>query len=354
MKIVQRPLFWDFLKALFSVTLGVCAVMALFELIDKLDELMKHSPSTNDLILYTLYMTPRFFKYLLPQATLICSFIVFGQLAKANGLIALKAAGARLKLLFLPFALFSLVLAGTDFVVAEFVSAPLTRKANDMYYYIVKGHDRIQYTKGDIWFMDDNSVLVNAILYDPREKEMEGVKMFYFEGGEFSKIVNVRRCVFDGKKWALLDVKEYDLASLTVKYSKRLLLDKFKSFDIYDDNKLVTDEISFFEIYEYNKRLAKAGYENTKIEVDMYAKLAYPFTCVFTMLIGIYFSTRYKMGGNIINAAVAVVISLFYWITYTMSLSLGYSGILMPELAAFLVPASFGVVGIYLYLKIQE
>ncbi len=354
MKLLQRLLIKDFTFALILVTVGLSTAMGLFELIDKIDDLMKTNPSVTTLSIYLLYATPKFIKYLLPQAILICSFIVFGQYAKNNEIIALKASGAKLKVMFLPFIVLSLLLTFADFVVAEFIAAPLTVKANDMFYLIVKGQARLKITKGDIWFMEDKGMLVNAQIYEPQKKEMKGLNIFYFDNNQLTSMIKAKRCFFDNSKWVLEDIKKYDLKNLTITSLNKDTLKEFKSLNIHENSQIVTDEMSFFEIYHYNKQLIEAGYENQKIAVDMYAKLSYPLTCVFTMLIGIFFSTRYKIGGNIINAAVAITISLFYWITYTMSLSLGYSGVLNAQLAAFIVPIVFSATAFTLYLKIHE
>jgi lipopolysaccharide export LptBFGC system permease protein LptF len=71
------------------------------------------------------------------------------------------------------------------------------------------------------------------------------------------------------------------------------------------------------------------------------------------VLIGVSFPVRRRMSG-FVATAIGLVISLAYWFGYTMSLSIGYAGLLPPLAAAWLMPLLAGSAGIWLFRKIPE
>jgi lipopolysaccharide export system permease protein len=63
---------------------------------------------------------------------------------------------------------------------------------------------------------------------------------------------------------------------------------------------------------------------------------------------------RINLGGGLFSAGLGLLLSLCYWFGFTLSLSLGYAGILPPVLAAWIVPLVFGSAAVYLFAKMPE
>ena len=107
------------------------------------------------------------------------------------------------------------------------------------------------------------------------------------------------------------------------------------------------------ELNKYLGRLEDAGFRNMKLKVEMNSKISYPLVSLFMVVLGISFAAKKSMGG-LIATAVGLLVSILYWLGYTMALSLGYAGILHPFLAAWAMPLSFGAVSAWLFRKIPE
>lgn len=156
----------------------------------------------------------------------------------------------------------------------------------------------------------------------------------------------------------LHNVKIYNLKDSSIKYLKELVFKDFPSPKIYDERSLQPDEMSFIDLYQYYKALRSAGYKNQGILVDLYSKISYPLTAAFTLLLGIAVSTSLKgalgRSGRLVGIGITVFMSLGYWFAYTLLLSLGYSDIVHPIIAAWTVPLCFGWISIYKYYKIPE
>jgi lipopolysaccharide export system permease protein len=68
---------------------------------------------------------------------------------------------------------------------------------------------------------------------------------------------------------------------------------------------------------------------------------------------GIAFLTSHAHGG-IISAGLGLLISLIYWLGYSLFLSLGYAGSIPPVIAPWFVPTIFSAISAYLYRQIPE
>ncbi len=354
MTIIERYYIKEFLYTLFIITTGLSLLFGIFELLDKLDEFLKFAPVFSRLLLYWLYISPKYLLYLLPISILMCTLLIFGKASRHREIIAIKASGERMKKLFIPFILLGIFFVGFDFVMGEFIVNPLTLRAKDMEYKLKRKTDRVIYKEGNLWLKGKEGMLLNAEIYLPEKGILKNVSIFYLKKALLTEIIKADKGIWNGKQWVLKNVKKYDLLTSEIVRMKNLNFDAIKSPKIYNESVLKPEEMSFRDLYKYNKRLNEIGYRNSKILVDMYSKISYPFTCFFTVLIGIAISARYRMGSGLINAGIGLIISIFFWITYTMAISLGYSGILPPFISAWVVPFCFGLAGLYFYVKIPE
>jgi lipopolysaccharide export LptBFGC system permease protein LptF len=114
------------------------------------------------------------------------------------------------------------------------------------------------------------------------------------------------------------------------------------------------EEMTMRELFTYTRRLKGAGIKNTKLAVDIYARLSYPLINLIMLMLGVSLAARGEQKGGLIIMATGICVSVAYWFGYTASLSLGYTGILPPVVAAWVVPAVFGIGTMYLFQKMPE
>ena len=138
------------------------------------------------------------------------------------------------------------------------------------------------------------------------------------------------------------------------KQYETLILYSLEEPKIFREERKKPIEMSFIELYAYNSRLEKAGFRNLQHIVRLYEKLAYPTINFVMILFGISLSLNAKWGGGVKAAGFGILISVFYWLLYTVSVSLGVTGVLEPWLAPWISPVMFGVAGTVMYWKIKE
>ncbi|MCP4714140.1 MAG: LptF/LptG family permease, partial [Deltaproteobacteria bacterium] len=115
------------------------------------------------------------------------------------------------------------------------------------------------------------------------------------------------------------------------------------------------EEMSFSEIRAFIKQIRREGYSSTSYEVDLHAKLSYPFISVVMAILGIPFALRTgRHGGMAMGIATSICIGFLYWTFYAFCLSLGKGGSLSPFLSAWIANVTFLFLGLYMFLHVRQ
>ncbi|NIM07151.1 MAG: LptF/LptG family permease [Armatimonadetes bacterium] len=103
MKVIQRHYLTEFFKLFAILALGLSLTFSLFGLIQRLDDFMPHNPRFFSLAEYALLRLPQYALSLMPVACLLCGLYTVSKAARSNEIVAVMAAGGRVKRLLLPF-----------------------------------------------------------------------------------------------------------------------------------------------------------------------------------------------------------------------------------------------------------
>jgi len=114
-------------------------------------------------------------------------------------------------------------------------------------------------------------------------------------------------------------------------------------------------EMTFRELHEYTRELRKKGRADLEAEVDMHARISYPFAGVVMVLFGIPFSLRTERSGKLaLGVGVSIFVGFVFWILFSLGVALGHGGKLPPAVSAWVVNLLAGAVGLYLVLSVRQ
>ncbi len=371
MKIIRRYYLREFLKLFAIIGFGLSVVFSLMDLINKIDDFIPHNPSVYDLLLYSGLNLPQYFLYLMPMAALISGLFVFGQAAKRKETMAIKASGGSMKTLLKSFVYLGVFLSIAGFVVSEFIVPDLSRKSHELRDKLSRKDNKLAFEGGAVWLKASDAIIkIDLVL--PEQGVVKGVSIMKMENdmlterteaesaewhpalGPATPGASISQKAGESGVWYLREVTTYDIKTGTVTRNKEVLSNLIDSPDIFREGILKPEEMNARELIAYTKRLKNAGFRNIKLIVDIHSRISYPLINVIMLVLGISLAARGVVGGGLITAAVGIFISLLYWVAYTTSLSMGYTGILPPILAAWLMPVLFAGMASYLFMKIPE
>jgi lipopolysaccharide export LptBFGC system permease protein LptF len=208
---------------------------------------------------------------------------------------------------------------------------------------------------GKVWMRAKDGSVVKADLYIEEDDSFRGMSIFRIGHEGLQEIMRADEARYHGREntWVLKDVKRYDAKTGGVTTVRDVEFPLLSSPDVFREDSKKPYEMGFVELRKYLGRLEDAGFRNLKLKVEMNSKISYPLVSLFMVMLGISFAARKSMGG-LIATAVGLLVSLLYWLVYTMALSLGYAGIVHPILSAWAVPICFGAVSAWLFRNIPE
>jgi lipopolysaccharide export system permease protein len=341
------------------IALGLASVFSLLDLVDKIDDFVPGRLSIFGITYYVLLNLPKFFLYLLPMSLLICSLFIFSQASRNKEIVAIKANGGRLKILFTPFIILGLLFSLFAFTIGEIVVPDFSERALEFKRtYMGKG-EKITFIEGTTWLRGTDGSIVRIELYIPEEKMAKGLSIFKLGEGLLAERIEAEEAVWDedhgGKGiWKLRNAVLYDIVKGEVSTVSALEYPYLESPDLFSRGMRKPDEMGILELYHYTERLKAAGVKDSKLVVDFHSKVAYPLSNLFMLLLGLSLSVMGRIGGGLFSAGLGIFISFVYWLLYTLMLSMGYTRVIPPVLATWIVPMFFGAVATYLFSKIPE
>ncbi len=356
---LQRHYLKEFLKLLSLVGTGLALIFSILDLIEKIDDFMPNRPSLENLLLYAFFNLPKYILYLLPAAMLICSLFIFSQASRNREFIVIKSTGGRLKAIFYPFIISGMMVSVFAFITGEIVVPDFSRRSNELKNTLKKKDKKIIFKEGTLWLRAADCSSVRIELYIPEKRLAKGVSIFVFEKDFLKERIEAEEAKWEGVQgskgiWKLKNVINYDIKGGKVNRVSEMEYPYFESPDFFSEGVKTPEEMGISELYRYTERLKRSGFRNTKLIIDLNSKVSYPLINFFMILLGISLSVNSRIGGSLFAAGLGLLISIIYWFSYTLVLSMGYAGVVPPIIAAWLVPIIFGIVAIHLFRNIPE
>ncbi len=336
------------------ITTGLSLFFSAIQLIDKLNELMPHHPGLLRLAAYSLLNMPMYFMYMLPMSALICTILTFAVASRRGEIIAFKAAGGDIRNLLVPFLVTGVILSMVNMALGEYVVPAFNKDANDLVYRIREDKTRIRLQQGNIWIRGKNGLILHADMFIPDRNMLKKVLVFKIIDNRPQYIISAKEAEWNKGKWVLKDVRWYDFVNRRVVDMSRTDVGGISEPEVFSGGVSKPDEMGIIELYNYRNRLDAAGYRSSKLDVDILSRFIYPFTCFFMVLTGFIIALMRGLRSGMLSVAVGVITSLLYWFIYTFMLSLGYSGVVPPPIAAGLVPMIFLIVSIAMIKKVPR
>ena len=359
MKIIQRYYISEFLKILSIIAFGMALIFSIIDLIDKVDDFMPGGMSFPQLFQYVALNFPKYLYYLLPMSLLICSLFIFSQASRHRELTIIKATGGKLKRLLSPFVFMGIFFSLFVFVIGEVIIPDFSERTLDFKKTFLKKSKKLQFKEGTLWLRGTDGAFVRIELYIPEKKSAQGMSIFITKDASLSKRIEAEEAQWvkgEGLHgiWRLKKVDIYDIEKGEISHAADIEYPELESPDLFSKEIKNPEEMGIGELYTYMNRLKRAGFKDTKLDVDLHSKVSYPLVNFFMILLGISLSAMNRIGGGLFAAGLGLFISFVYWLSYTFMLSLGYARIIPPFAATWVVPMLFGTAALYLFSKIPE
>ena len=340
MKTLDRYISATFLK---NFLVSVASITFLYFFQALIGDLFDQEYPARQTLAYALMNMPMIFVQMIPPSVLMATVLTLSGLSRSNELIACYSIGVGLRRLMAVIISMVFMICCFDLVLQDRILPPVFKKRTTYYMREMKGKtDFFLDVKQDkIWYRSKN-LIYNLRTFDPKERTIHGMSVYSFdENFRLMQLVDARRAVFTPNGWKLMDgtvtvFSTEDPFPLTKHFEEKELVINETPTDFQEIEKEV-DGLRFKELYRYIQRIKSAGTDTKGYEVKFHSRVSLSFIPLVMCILGVPFSTRGRReGGTAKDLGLCLAVTFFYWLFYSVGLSLGTNGALPPWLAAWL------------------
>ncbi|MDH4101022.1 MAG: LPS export ABC transporter permease LptG [Nitrospirota bacterium] len=360
MRILNRYILREFLKFLslsLTALVGIYLVVDFFERLDNFNEF--HARGSH-IAIYFLYETPKVVFLLLPIAVLLATILCIGLLAKNSEIIAMRAGGVSLYRIAMPILVSTFILSIFSFWANDLFVPYANRQATYMKEQVIeKKPARGVLQANKVWLKLSDGKIMNIEYMDSEKGKLSGVSIFSFDTG-FHIQERIEAAALEWKEgaWILQDAVRYRFKAgepttvETISGATYPLAEKPSALKAMEIN---PEEMSFGQLRKYIATLKARGYSTVKYSADLHGKVAFIFVTFIMSLVAVPLALKnIRTSGIGTGVGLSILIGFSYWVIYSVSISLAYSGRIPPIFAAWLGNILYISGGAYLMMSVKQ
>lgn len=299
------------------------------------------------------FKIPDLMSKVLPMITLLASLFSFNRLKSTSELTAILASGKSVRGIYL-----TILVASFSMILLQFLNLgyikPYANKIKRQEIVKSQRSEGKYLTRGSIdggmfWLKSEN-YFASFDFFDRTQNSLEGISLYFFDENHLAKkIIKAQRAIFSGNTWRLengitfnnlliRDFPEKDVfKTLTIQLNERP--EDFKEFEA----DLTT--LNFFKLRKFIAKISATGINTNEYQVLLWQQVSLSLICAIFSLIPL--SALFKpnrrsdsFGKSVITS---LLLTLIFWITFSLSINLGNSGKLPSVIAVFAIPAIFSL-----------
>ena len=346
MSIIYKYITIQILKYFGIVMAFVVGIYVAVDFFDRVDDFIEAGIPASKMMLFFALRIPFIIAQIIPICILMSVLIVFSLMARGNEIVALKSSGIRIYYLLKPVFIMGCILGVLLFILSDVIVPITMAKSNQIWLKEVRKEPTIITKEKNIWIKGNRSI-THVKYFNPKNKTINGITFYNFDGNfRLIRRIDAQKGVFSKGEWMLYEVMEQILDTKKEKYNITFHNNKTEKLNLLPENLNTvakkSEEMTFGELLAYIKKIEAEGYDATIYEVDLYAKIAFPFICIIMCMVGTGLAARgTAREGMPVVIAYGIGTAFIYWIFYSFCLSLGYGEMLPPGIAAWTANLAF-------------
>ncbi len=355
MNIIGRYVIGQFMRVFL---LSIAAATGLFLVIDFFERIggfVRYNPPTSAVAAFFLLEIPQVIAEIYPAVALIAVLIALGLLARHREILALGACGVSAWQLAAPLLLASFLLSIGVLVWNETVVPPTASRARTIKDIVIKKKRyRGLLNASSLWFQSAQGFF-NIDYFDANRNALFGLT-FYETDPSFrlNRIIEIPEALWRNGRWEFQGGKVKNLGPEGEIVERDLEPGEFELTDTPEDflqMRRHASEFSFGQLKRQIDVVRAKGLDPGQLLVDLYLKLAMPFSGLVSVLVGFPLAIRGgRRGGLAYTLGLGMVVGFAYWVTMAVAVSAGHAGTLPPFLAAWSANILFAILGGSLFL----
>jgi lipopolysaccharide export system permease protein len=347
MRTLDRYIVSIFIKHLIVAMVSM-TILFLFQ--SMFSDLYDHNNAIEQVIYYHWLNVPQIAVQMSAPAVLLATVLTLSGLSRTQEIVACYSVGVGLRRLMALILGVVLIVCCLLLVMEDRILPLVYRKRTNFYWREMqkKPDFFIDIKRDKVWYRSKN-MIYNLLLFDMNSKTIHGMALYTFDDDfNLLQVVNAEKAEYIDGRWKL----ENGIVTLFSKENPFPMTQNFLEKDViiaespkdFQEIEKEVNGLRFKELYQYIQRMKKAGADTKSYEVKYHSRFSLGFIPIVMCFLAVPFSlTNRREGGVAKDLGLCLVVTFFYWLFYSVGLSLGTNGALPPWLAAWL-PSSIFVV----------
>lgn len=355
--IIDLYILKKFLGTFFLSTMLFLAVIAMFDITEKLDAFLT-APLSETIFDYFFSFIPYFANQLIPLFVFIAVIFFTSKMAANSEIIAILSSGISFSRLLRPYMIGAAIIAAMTFALSNYIIPPTNIKRIAYTNKYVK-NKKVE-SNANVQLQVSPGVVAFIGRFEDRNKTGYRFSLDKFDGKELKSRTTAMTARYDTTRtyhWILMDYMTRDFDGMKETIKKGAKLDTIIPFEPRDFMISVNDQetLTTPQLTEYIEKQKMRGVANIKaFEIEKEKRIASTAAAFILTLIGMSLSSRKVKGGMGVNIGVGLGLSFSYILFSTVTSTFAISGLTTPFIAMEIPNLVYLAIGIYLYYRASK
>lgn len=357
-RVLDRYFLKRFIGSLIVASSALITVALIVDLVEHLEDIVDNAASAGEVLLYYVYYIPWIYKITIPASVFLAGMFSIGLMARHREVLAMKSAGVSLYRIAAPLLAFTFLLSAANFYFNEEVLPYTIEQRNRIKQ---GGLEKTAPHQGTILYnlsrQGEGGYIYHFETFRPDRREARNVLVQRFEHDSLTESYRGARMTYLSGRWIIYDGAFRSFAGgqeSFERFDSLLLVNCREHPDEFEKYRGKPEDMGYRELAGYIRVLEKTGAPYARELVDLRTKLSFPLTSFIVMFLCIPIAANPRRSGVAMSFSIAAGLSLVYFVVFKITQSLGYSGKLPPEAAAWSINIIFLLVGLVIFFRAHK
>ncbi len=306
-----------------------------------------------------LFRVPEDMQFIFPVATLMAGLLGFAGLSRNGELTAMRASGISLLRLLVPVVAFGVLATGGTYLFLNRLVPPAMVRSQDLWIRHFRNTLPPTYQE-NLTLRSGNGRLISVGQVNLKDPILLRLTVRDYPEGTSGPIhrTSARQAVWDPHRrtWVLEDARvevhhppspPWSQGRLETRTAAVMELPLEEAPEVFQRVDRTPQEQTPEELLTRIRELEERGLANTlDLRVELYLKFSFPFCVLVFSILGATMGITNARSGGFMGFGVALILTFVYYVTMSLSASLGKSGMIDPLLSAWLHNLLFGSIAL--------
>jgi lipopolysaccharide export system permease protein len=370
-KPLDRYVLREFLGIFAAASLGFPILVIVLDVTENLGKYLQRKLPPLDIAQAYVYGVPETMFLVLPAAVLFATVFSIGGFTRHSEVTAAKASGISFHRFIVPIAVGALVSTALGLGIAAITPAANQRRGELLQERKSRNTDQ----RATFTFASEDARVYKVGFADALQGTLQDLEIERRGTGaarpSYVIYAHDARYTFPGQAvrspaarvpaptrgWTLrqgvMHLMPDDSTNLTVAYDSLRDRNFREAPRILMADPRAPEEMGFRDLGAFITAMERSGTDVNKFRTARMLKLAIPVTCIIIMLFGAPLATSTQRGGAALGVGISLATTVIFLMLVQLTQAIGDKGLVVPELAAWIPSAVFGILGTVLLVRVR-